>query len=246
MLLTMMVLAAVLSLGGAGSFAFLNDSETSTGNVFRAGIWETPDTQFSAVGDTFLRQGVPNTSEGANPGLRIQASGNNRILVAFDLSGIDTSQVTRATLTLTILDNTDNWGITGRTIDAHRLLTSWVEGNGKDAELPAGESTRGTGAGATWNCAADADISNQNDDEAGSIEWAVKGGDYAPATAPSVLITNGLTGEVYFDVTADVQDGAPFGWLIRKTNEGVAGKIFFHSKESTTGPAPRLDLEFGQ
>ena len=39
LLLTMMVLAAVLSLVGAGSFAYLSDSEILTGNSFSAGIW---------------------------------------------------------------------------------------------------------------------------------------------------------------------------------------------------------------
>jgi hypothetical protein len=190
--------------------------------------------------DTFLRQGNPNTNEGANPGLRLKSVDHNRILVAFDLSGVDKSRVTKATLTFTILDTADNWGDTGRTIDAHRLLTDWAEGNGKMDGVPGSESTRGTGAGATWNCPIDPNISNSNTD--GATEWG--GGNYAPATAPSVLITNGLTGEVSFDVTMDVQTGADYGWLIRKTNEGANGRIWFHSKEGI-GPAPRLILEFG-
>ncbi len=129
----------------------------------------------SPTKDSFLREGARNRNEGANPSLRIKAAGDNRALVAFDLSGMPVSRVTKATLILTAYENTgpgstgpkfetSNWGNTGKTIVAHRLLTNWAEGNGKDADLPNNQDTRGTGSGVTWNLAIDTNISNHDDD----------------------------------------------------------------------------------
>src|SRR4029453_15848388 len=51
-----------------------------------------------AFADAFIRQAASNTNEGANPRLRIQAAGNNRALVGFDLSGLNRALIARATL----------------------------------------------------------------------------------------------------------------------------------------------------
>ena len=52
--------------------------------------------------DSYLRQGNPNRNEGTNPRLRVRAAGNNRAVVAFDLSGIDPGTVTSASLVSTV------------------------------------------------------------------------------------------------------------------------------------------------
>ena len=195
--------------------------------------------------DSFLRGGNKNRNEGANPRLRIQATGNNRAVVDFDLTGIDHSSVAQATLTLTIAENANNWGPNDdRTVDAHPLLMDFAEGNGQNAGVPASVSTRGTGQGLTWNCATDDDISNQQPDC--NPEW--DGGSFGSATAPSVIHANGLLGPVEWDVTSDVLAGAT-GWIIKKTNEGQTGKVFYYSREGATelsDPtlAPQLFLEF--
>jgi hypothetical protein len=75
-----------------------------------------------AARDAFLRQGNPDRNEGANPRLLIQASGNNRVVVGFDLTDVDISAVTSARLVLTIVENGNNWGSAGRPFDAHPLL----------------------------------------------------------------------------------------------------------------------------
>ena len=99
--------------------------------------------------DSQLRGGAPNTNEGANL-LALQSSGPIRSVAQFDLTGVSTVGLTRATLVLTIASNSSNWGSTGRTVDAHLLAQDWTEGNGNSA---AGSS--GSGPGVTWNCATD-------------------------------------------------------------------------------------------
>ena len=180
--------------------------------------------------DSFLRSGARNLNEGANPILRLQASGHNRVLVAFNLTGIDTSRVTSAMLTLTIVENGGNWGPNNnRTVDAHPLLVDFTEGNGKNAGVPGAEDTHGTGEGVTWNCAADAQIADQQS----NCNPLWNGGTFGAAT-DSVVHYNGLTGEVSWNVTDDVKAGTT-GWLIKKTQEGQSGQMLYSSKE---GPAP--------
>ena len=204
-----------------------------------------PNTTLSTVQDSFLRGGNRNRNEGANPRLRIQGTGNNRVVVGFDLTGIDISSVTQATLILTIAENANNWGSNNdRTVDAHPLLTDFTEGNGKSAGLPSSESTRGNGPGVTWNCASDDDISNQQPNC--DPEW--DGGDFGPATAAPIIHSNALLDAVEWDVTSDVLAGST-GWVIKKTNEGQAGKVFYYSREGAAEAgdldlAPQLILEF--
>lgn len=185
------------------------------------------ETLFSR-GDSFLKASVDNTNEGANERLRLQSAGNNRAAVMFDLTGISTVGLQSATLILTVAENSNNWGASGRLVDAHRLLVDWTEGNGRnDVMVGAGPGFRGTGEGITWNCSKDLNIANQSANC--SPLW--NGGNYAAATAPGALHTNGLFGEVLWDVTADVLAGANFGWLIRKQNEGQNGQVRYYSRE---------------
>jgi hypothetical protein len=203
------------------------------------------DTSVTAEKDSFLRKGNPDRNEGANPGLRLQASGDNRIVVGFDQAAIDDfGDVTTATLVLTISENADNWGQSSdRTVDAHPLTEEFAEGNGQNAGVPGAQSARGSGPGATWKCAIDAEVANQQTDC--DPEWS--GGDFGPATAAPVLHFNGLTGEVSWDVTDDVLADAS-AWLIKKTAEGQAGKVSYFSREGADAAgdperAPRLILE---
>lgn len=204
--------------------------------------------------DSFVHIGAPNTNEGANPNLTIQAGGNNRVVVGFDgLDSMSTVGLKSATLVLTIKENSDNWGPNDvHTVDAHRLLTNWTEGNGANDEVV--KHIRGTGNGVTWNSPSDTDISNQNDD---GIKWdplnpgkvSKQGGEYANATAAGFGHSNGLSGTVTWNVMEDVKAGAGFGWLIKKTEEGASGKVSYYSRESAialNNPelAPRLILEY--
>ncbi len=233
-----------LSTDGSGLEEIINTGLIGTQGV---ALQFSPSATLAAVEDSILRKGNSNRNEGANPRLRVRASGNNRALVAFDSAAIDAflnaASLTGATLSLTIAENGNNWSTNGRTVDAHPLLEDFTEGNGQNAGVPGSQSTRGNGPGVTWNCAVDDEISNQQPDC--SLQW--NGGNFGPATAPPVLHTNGLLGEVTWDVTDDVLAGVTT-WLIKKTDEGPSGKALYYSIEGANDHgdpnlAPTLVLE---
>ncbi len=197
--------------------------------------------ELSTNADSFVRNGQDNRNEGANPRLIVQSSGHQRAVAAFDSASIidyvAENGISSAKLVFTIATNGNNWGASGRTVDAHPLLAAFSEGNGKDQGLPNAQSTRGTGSGVTWNCAVDTNI--QNATANCLTQW--NGGTFGTSTAPSNLIVNSQTGEVEWDVTADVLAGS-YSWLIKKTNEGQNGSVEFYSKEGSAMFAPRLIL----
>lgn len=196
--------------------------------------------------DSFLRSGADDTNEGANERLRIRNAGDNRVVVAFNLSGISTVHLKSATLVLTIGENINNWGPRGRYVDVHRLLADWTEGNGRN-DVMAGNrhGFRGTGVGVTWDCSKDTNIFN----ERANCAHTWDGGSYAPATAAGVKQRNHVWGQVSWDVTADIRAGANFGWVIRKRDEHQDGQVRYFSREGAalTGNsnlAPRLVLVY--
>lgn len=199
---------------------------------------------FNASGDAYVKSGQDNHNYGAGTFMNLQSSGSNRSLVKFDQSelqnAIGSGTVLSAKLKLTITDNGNNWGSTGRTVDLHRMVASWDEGNGT-------ENNRGTGNGNTWNCASDSNIANQSKNCSGSSEWEM-----AQPNNPSVhpwnaiatdtkTITNNQSGVVEFDVTNDVAafvsgSNSNYGWLLKKTNEGQNGQVSFGTRESSSAP----------
>ena len=207
----------------------------------------SPELKAAAVKDSFMRKGNPNRNEGANPRLRVRASGKNRALVAFDTAEVDAfvnnHGLTKATLILSIAENGNNWGADGRTVDAHPLLVEFAEGNGQNAGVPGSQSTRGSGEGVTWKCEVDTEIANQKADC--DPKW--DGGLFGPATALPVLHVNGLLGAVSWDVTDDVLAGAT-AWMVKKTEEGPNGKALYYAREGASDVgdvslAPTLLLE---
>lgn len=210
----------------------------------------------SALSDTYLRKGASNTNEGASPIIRIRAAGDNRGLVKFDQAAIAQAvgdgELLSASLEFTIEEAKNNWGKLGREVGAHRMLMNWVEGNGKMGELPGHQSTRGSGSGATWDCAKDTNITNHKSDCATADDWEMRLKKTNPSERPwtdaytdSTFIQKRQQGVVAFDITEDVQDfltGTPnYGWVIRKAEENRAGYVTFYSKESS-GAAPELIL----
>ncbi|MEZ4448962.1 MAG: hypothetical protein R3B09_05720 [Nannocystaceae bacterium] len=204
-----------------------------------------PVVTLQTIMDSFVRDGAPDRNEGANPRLRVQSSGKNRAVVGFDAGAINLAGLASATLILTIGENGDNWG-TGvdRTVDALPVAVPFAEGDGKDAGVPNAESTRGSGPGVTWKCPVDLEIANQKTD----CDDVWNGGTVGAPTAPSVVHTNGLSGEVTWDVTQDVLNGTS-AWMIKKTIEGQNGKVFYYSREGATAAelpeaTPRLVLTY--
>lgn len=144
----------------------------------------------------------------------------------------------RLVLTIDGSASPGNWGPDGRLVEAHRLLADWIEGNGKNSEIPPSERYRGDGAGVTWNCAVDADNSDENAD----CDPAWNGGEYEPTASASALHTNGIAGEVQWDVTEDVLAGADT-WILMRA-PGGGGHVLYFSKEGG-GPPPKLILDYG-
>lgn len=107
-------------------------------------------TTLAPIADTYLRSGSPNQNQGSDTILRVQQSGNNRALIRFGqaeiVAAVGNGRLASATLELYIQTNANNWGSTGRTVDAHRLTADWTE------------------AGATWNCGIDTNPVNSSAD----------------------------------------------------------------------------------
>ncbi|MFC2155967.1 DNRLRE domain-containing protein [Acidobacteriota bacterium] len=198
--------------------------------------------------DTFLRSGSKNTNEGANYVLRLQASGQNRSLVGFDLSSVQTEGLLKAELALTISEEVNNCGTDGRLVYVHRVAVPWEEGNGYNArETGGGVTYRGDGAGATWNCGIDADIKNTQPNCDSQWDGAWIG--ILPATAAPLLVTNNMVGRVSWDVTTDITavlNGGQTGvsWLVKKEVDSETGKVVFHSREGHFYFQPQLVLEY--
>jgi hypothetical protein len=218
-----------------GNWGPLQTTSLTVGNA-------SPETfSLFPAADTYVRGGNANHNQGGDPFMQIQSSGNNRALVRFDQSAlasiVSNGTVLSATLRLTITDNGNNWGASGRTVDVHRLLLDWAEGNGTQAD-------RGTNSGATWNCAADSNIQNQVANCSGNTAWEMGQPNNAPvhpwlqAPTATQTIANNQAGVVEYDVTTDVVDflsgAAPnYGWIIKKTNENQNGMVGFGTKEGT-------------
>jgi hypothetical protein len=180
--------------------------------------------------DTYLRQGAANQNQGGELVLRLRQSGKNRSLLRLDAAEVVSllagATVHSARLELFVAGNGDNWGASGRTVDLHRVAVPWSE------------------LGATWNCADDAEPGNQQPDC--NPQWA--GGTFDAGPSASLLVTNGLSGWVEFDVTAEVAaiaGGATHdGWLLKKTAEGQSGRVEFVSREGAAGEQPGVLVVF--
>ena len=196
--------------------------------------------------DSTIIHGDQNTNEGASPQIWLRTQTAD--IVGFDISDVDTSAVTSATLVLTVCYTPgipdfcptapNGWGPSGGLINAYRLFagySDWAEGDGNTFPV---NKTRGTGPGVTWNCKTDLLIQNNARDCVAPSFWDNGGQSVQfPATSLPQLITNGMADGtiVTFDVTADVQAGllgdpAFISWFIRWAQQN-GGFVSFYSKE---------------
>ncbi|RMH19397.1 MAG: PKD domain-containing protein [Gemmatimonadetes bacterium] len=187
-----------------------------------------PD-EIEARQDAFLRSRSKNRNEGANPALVLQD--DNRVVVDFDLSGVSLAGVTRAYLVLTVDRGYRPRGNkAGTTIEAHRLSSPWMEGNGRSFGLPRSQRTSGSGPGVTWECPVDDNIRNGRRDCA--FRW--NGGDFDPRVSGSYVQQDDEYGRRLLDVTADVLRGGR-SWAVLKA--GGKGKIRYVAREGASGAA---------
>ena len=212
----------------------------------------TEDVEVPILKDTFLLARDQHLNEGANIHLTLEKVQGKavRSAVAFDLSDINLNGLSKATLTLMIApsEQVNGWG-NGRTISVQAITTPWQEGNGWNFGLKKKDQIAGDGAGATWFSPVDENIGNDSSNSA--VNWNGAASSVSPPTSPAIQIVNFQSGEVAFDVTADVLNGAEHGWLILKDQENVGSKVSFYSREGAAAAgnpdlAPRLLLEFGQ
>jgi hypothetical protein len=226
------------------------DGDSDGVAVVDMGAWERPHGPIhrAADADSMLTPGSRNLNEGSHPRLVVDT---HRTVVGFSLAGLSATGMSRVTLRLTLAEPASNWGPDGHYVSVHRLAVPFTEGNGKWLDLPSGVRDRGHGPGVTWSCATDNEIGNSAANCA--TQW--NGGSTAAAPASAmVLHTNGRTGAVEWDVTADVlhalAQGAPsIQWLIRRANETEPGRAAYHSADGAAALgdadlAPTMTIEF--
>lgn len=186
-----------------------------------------------------------NRNKGGKSSLVVRKKGQKRTVIGFDIDGISKAGLEKVTLVLTIKGHARYWGHSGGMVNVHSLSQSFTEGNGK-------YRSRGNGAGVTWNCATDTNISNRR----ANCDQYWGGGSNEASYSPTDAIKHhhGMTGEVRFDVTPDVldmldQEKNTVQWLVRKAKEYRYGRVKYYSKEGADKAgdlmkAPRLELEY--
>ena len=122
-----------------------------------------------------------------------------------------------AVLRFQVAANGGGWGA-GRPVDVHHaLLVPWIE------------------SAATWSCP-----------DGASCDLTWDGGMYDLSATSSTTIDDAATGELTFDVLADVQSflrtGETFGWVLKKRDEAAPGTIELSAREAGSGP--QLVLSF--
>ena len=227
----------------------ITDGDGDGAAVIDMGAYEAPSGPVHrvATADSILAPGSKNINDGANARLVVDA---HRTVVEFDLAGVAPS-VRRVTLRLTLAEPATGWGAAGRSVSVHRLAVPFAEGNGQWFGMPSSSRTRGTGPGVTWNCAVDTQIGNN----AANCGTPWNGGStVAGAASARAVHTNGLTGPVEWDVTADVlqalsENATSIQWLIRREAENDNGSALYHSTDGAAALgnpdlAPTLTVEF--
>jgi hypothetical protein len=216
---------AVVLLGGASrtGLAVFTDQAGVTANTFTTGVFPVT---LTTVADAYLDSADPDANSGGGSALDVSTA--TRTLALFDSTEIADAAaghtLVSATLRLYVGSNDGNWGA-GGDVDAHRMTDAWTE------------------AATTWDCPIDTDTGNSAPDCAS--QWA--GGTYNGTATDTVGFTNGTSGWVAWDVTADVAafiaaTATNDGWLIKKTDEGQGGQAGFSSREGAN--APQLVLTF--
>lgn len=208
--------------------------------------------------DTFVTGGDKSANEGGSPHMQISPSSRNRPMVRFDTTDIETQlfdgTLVDAQLRLQVVDIGANWSSSGSPISAHLMTRGWTEGNGKHTGITGTAQDNGSGAGATWHCAVDADIAN-NQTDCPTSAWDQETPNSpelypwnATATTVTVIEAEQL-GPVDWDVTPDVQviiAGAStnHGWILLGIPGEKLGHAQFATKESTSAQGPSLVVSF--
>jgi hypothetical protein len=182
-----------------------------------------------ATADSTLRQHVPNQNRGDDSLVRLGWSQGSRSVVRFDpavlASTVASGRLVSAHLELWIENSGENWVAQTQLVGVHRMTSGWSE------------------SGVTWNCAID---SRPGDNRADCLP-AWNGGAVVSQATAVLAHRKSDRGWARFDVTADVAEflagGPNFGWLLRKLDESLSGRVDYSSREGNDpGHVPRLVL----
>jgi hypothetical protein len=186
-------------------------------------------TVLPAVADTTIRQQQANQNRGSDEQTHLGWAQGSRALVRFDPAAIaatvGTGTLVSAHLELDVVETGESWPVESQNVEAHRATAAWTE------------------TGATWSCGIDA----QPGDNHADCNPLWNGGSFLASPTATVPHTRATLGPVRFDVTADVAaflaGTANEGWLLKKADETLSGRIDYASKEGPTPEmAPRLVL----
>ena len=199
--------------------------------------------------DATIYENTPDNSNGAGFTMFAGDNGMNsprRALLDFDVAGsVPTgSTITGVQLTL-VLEGVAGTDSTPRTIALHTLLADWGQGT-----TGAGMGGGGTGQGfpanpgdATWS---------QN--HFGTSSWMNAGGDFAPTSSASAVVSQSLNSAYTWGSTAalvsDVQNwldspGSNFGWLLMGDETGSQTFRQFYTQEAPNlAFRPELLIDF--
>ncbi|MEM7025258.1 MAG: hypothetical protein AAF637_22120 [Pseudomonadota bacterium] len=171
-----------------------------------------------AVADTTLDRSTPNRNDGVNPRLTLFGR-QQRAVIAFDpdelQASLDQNALESARLVLSSADRSATRA--NIRLLASPLEATFVEGNGNRDERD-----RGSGSGATYACAEDAEIADFRKECLQDWPWRFdrKRGDRR-------RVPDGFTGKIIFDVTHEVEAGVS-AFLVKRLG---GGSMAFHSRE---------------
>jgi len=223
----------------------MKGTNTDSFSAFRSVKTSVSDIQFTensailfSAKDSFVREGLQESNEGASKVLRVMGTGpiNNRVLVGFDETQLETAlgekTLDSAKLKIFVVDNDGRWQ-EGQSVLVHSLTKPWQEGISSNAPFA---NFVGTQKGVTWDCSSEEDCAN----------W--DGGSFKAIVTDTVVISNDISGKwIEFDVTKDILaylDGVPnYGWVIMKSDEDSSGRINIAARE-TQANIPQLELTF--
>ena len=126
------------------------------------------------VRDSRIMQAHPSANDGAAGLVWLKRSSHVRGMIGFDLScqPAATRDLECAGLEVSIYEGLPT--IDGSTFSAHRMTVPWVEGNQSFNEFSYGGEKlgtfSGTGAGMTWDCRVDGDVSDATSDQCSGLD----------------------------------------------------------------------------
>ncbi|MDG2308441.1 MAG: hypothetical protein P8R42_28005 [Candidatus Binatia bacterium] len=194
------------------------------------------------VRDSRIMQAHSSANDGAAGLIWLKRSSHVRGMIGFDLSchAAATPDLECAGLEVSIYEGLPT--ISGSTFSAHQMTVPWVEGNQSFNEFSHGGEKlgtfSGTGAGMTWDCRVDADVSDATSDQCSGLDrW--DGADNCGGGIPcyelpgtTAFFASDEQETLSWDVTSGVVDtSSETSWLLKVADEsGQSGSVKFYTR----------------